>query len=171
MRPLLFILTLCCCFSGAFAATITVSPAGPVRSISQAVQQARPGDRILIKKGVYREGEITIEKAITLEGEDYPVLDGKGNSQLLTVLVKGLPSKACTCETQAAAHSMIWPALKCSTPATPLSRATASRTAFSAFIFPAPTAALFAETNDHAMTFRRRCAPTVFICGSAAACW
>lgn len=67
-------------------AQITVSVDGPVRSIQQAVEMAEPGDHIRVLPGTYVENDIVITKRLTLEGVDYPVIDG--NSEGFIMLIK-----------------------------------------------------------------------------------
>ena len=89
MRKIFFItcllLTHC-----SFSRTITVGKDKPVKSIKQAVQQAKPGDTIIITRGVYQEGNIIIDKSIALLGQDGAVLDGEGKHELLTVSGKDI---------------------------------------------------------------------------------
>lgn len=64
-------------------------------SLKNTVDKARSGDTIFVKKGFYKEGNLIIDKSITIIGIDYPVLDGEGKYEILTitapnVLVKGL---------------------------------------------------------------------------------
>jgi nitrous oxidase accessory protein len=54
-------------------------------TIKQAIASAQPGDTILVKSGIYREGNIVIEKPIILIGEGLPVLDGENKYEVLTV--------------------------------------------------------------------------------------
>jgi nitrous oxidase accessory protein len=49
------------------------------------VQQAQPNDRIRIRGGVYREGNIIIDKPLDLVGEGLPVLDGASHDEVLTI--------------------------------------------------------------------------------------
>ena len=56
-----------------------------VSSIKQAVEMSTAGDRIIIKKGYYNEGNIVIDKPIELCGEDYPTLDGQNQFEIITV--------------------------------------------------------------------------------------
>jgi len=63
------------------ARTITVSPDGAISSIGSAVEQANPGDRIVVTEGTYHEPTITIDKPLTLEGQGRPVIDAKGKKQ------------------------------------------------------------------------------------------
>lgn len=55
------------------------------QSIKSAIQQARSGDTVLVYKGNYAEGQITIEKSIFLLGLNRPVLDGQLKSEVLTI--------------------------------------------------------------------------------------
>jgi nitrous oxidase accessory protein len=66
------------------AGIITVSPAGPVRSVGDAVRAAKPHDRVIVQAGVYREPTITIDKPLTLVGNG-AVLDGEGKRGLIVV--------------------------------------------------------------------------------------
>lgn len=77
------------------AKTIVVCPDCGLFSIKKAIKAARDADTVLIKKGIYREGQITVDKSIVIIGENYPVLDGESNTEILTieadnVTVKGL---------------------------------------------------------------------------------
>jgi len=65
--------------------TIIVSKTGAIQSIKKAIELAQPGDTILVKFGIYREGNIILEKSIILLGENFPVLDGENKVEILTV--------------------------------------------------------------------------------------
>jgi nitrous oxidase accessory protein len=64
---------------------LDVSPAGPYRAIASAVAAARPGDRVIVHAGVYREALVTIDKPLALEGEGAAVLDGEFKHGLILV--------------------------------------------------------------------------------------
>lgn len=68
-----------------FARTIKVGASESIKSIKQAIGWAKPGDTVLIRAGIYREGNIILEKSIVLIGEGYPVLDGENKFETLTV--------------------------------------------------------------------------------------
>ncbi|WP_457643170.1 nitrous oxide reductase family maturation protein NosD [Persephonella sp.] len=75
--------------------TITVCPDCEINSIKKALQIAQDGDTILIKKGLYKEGNILVKKSVKLIGEGYPVIDGEKKYEVITVkannvLIKGL---------------------------------------------------------------------------------
>ena len=67
------------------AQTIVVSPDGPLRSVGEAVRRARPGARIVVRQGVYREPTIVVDRPLVLVGEGEAVLDGEGERPLLLV--------------------------------------------------------------------------------------
>ncbi len=46
---------------------------------------ALPCDTILVKSGSYKEGNLLIDKDLTILGENFPILDGGGNHEVLTV--------------------------------------------------------------------------------------
>ena len=77
------------------AKTITVCPNCEISSIKKALQLAQNGDTILIKKGIYKEGNILVKKSVKLIGEGYPIIDGQKKYEVITVkannvVVKGL---------------------------------------------------------------------------------
>ena len=60
----------------ALGATIIVSPAGPVRTLTAALALARPGDRIVVRAGSYREPRILVGVRVEIAGEGGPVFEG-----------------------------------------------------------------------------------------------
>lgn len=47
------------------------------RSIKIAIQQSNNGDSIIVTGGIYKEGNIIIDKSVSLIGKNLPVLDGQ----------------------------------------------------------------------------------------------
>lgn len=84
MKRLVVIIQILVCFS-AYCRTIEVSKDGKFQSLKIAIKMALPGDTIFVKPGLYREGNIIIEKSLVLIGESYPVLDGENKYEILTV--------------------------------------------------------------------------------------
>lgn len=68
------------------AALHHVGPDHPLREISEAVCLANPGDSIFIEGGFYREGNIVIDKPLSLIGRNNPVLDGNFETEILTII-------------------------------------------------------------------------------------
>ncbi|HJQ53800.1 MAG TPA: nitrous oxide reductase family maturation protein NosD [Gemmatimonadaceae bacterium] len=73
------------CTPSAGAQTIVVSPTGPVRTVSGAIRLASRHARIIVKPGVYAEPTILVDKPVEIVGDGWPVLDGKGMRQIMTV--------------------------------------------------------------------------------------
>jgi len=57
--------------------TIIVCKTCPVNTIAEGISLANDSDTVLVKKGLYKEHTVFIDKAIHVIGEDYPVLDGE----------------------------------------------------------------------------------------------
>ncbi len=80
--------------SSVYGKTLFVCKTCQINSIKKALEIAEDKDTIVVKKGIYKEGEIVIKKQIKLIGEGYPVLDGEKKYQVITVkahnvLIKG----------------------------------------------------------------------------------
>lgn len=69
----------------ALSKEIIVSPDGENNSIKSAVIQSSDGDKIIIKKGYYKENNIVIDKSIEIEGVEFPVIDLEYNNQGFTI--------------------------------------------------------------------------------------
>lgn len=67
------------------AAQLHVGADLPYPTIRVALEKAAAGDTIVVHPGVYTEGNLTIDKPLTLVGLDYPVLDGQHRYEVLTV--------------------------------------------------------------------------------------
>lgn len=76
-----------------FARTIIVGKNESVQSIRKAVEIAKDNDTILVRHGIYSEGNIIIKKNIVLLGENFPVLDGNKKFEILTVSAKNISIK------------------------------------------------------------------------------
>ncbi len=67
------------------ASRIPVEPGSKINSITQALGLARPGDTIIVKAGIYQEGNIKIDKPVVLIGQDKPVIDGENKVELFSI--------------------------------------------------------------------------------------
>ena len=79
-----FVLTLVLCMESE-ARTIKVGKSGHYTSIQKAIDAAVPGDSIWVEKAIYHERNILINKSIVLVGSDFPVLDGDGKFEIISV--------------------------------------------------------------------------------------
>ena len=79
-------LLLCCFFLSSIHATvIKVGSDKTYKTIKEALQQATSGDTIIISKGIYKEGNIVINKPICIIGEDYPIIDAEFKTEVISV--------------------------------------------------------------------------------------
>lgn len=69
----------------AAAGRITVCSSCPVSSITLAIEKAQPGDTIFIKSGLYKEGNIVIDKPLVFIGIDFPQIDGDNEYEIFTI--------------------------------------------------------------------------------------
>jgi len=69
----------------ASARIIVAGNGQPVNSLAKAISLAKNGDTIILKNGVYSEGNLVLNKSITLLGEGNTILDGKKKTELLTI--------------------------------------------------------------------------------------
>ncbi len=59
-------------------------------AIRQAIDASSNGDTIIVAEGVYKEGTIKVNKAVYLKGENWPVIDGQGKFETITVQASGV---------------------------------------------------------------------------------
>ena len=65
------------------AKQIVVCESCDIKNIKEAIKVAKDGDEILIKKGVYKEHNIVINKPISLIGEEGAIIDGQNVGGIL----------------------------------------------------------------------------------------
>jgi len=68
------------------ANTIEVCATCKAQSIKKAVFIAKDGDTILVKKGVYKETKISINKSIHIIGENYPIIDADNKAESVLII-------------------------------------------------------------------------------------
>jgi nitrous oxidase accessory protein len=69
-----------------FSKTWTVDQKGNIKSIKSAIELSRDGDTVRILPGVYKEGNIIVQKSLVLTGINFPVLDGENKYEIFTVV-------------------------------------------------------------------------------------
>lgn len=57
----------------------------PYPAIRPALAVAQDGDTVFIHPGLYKEGNIVVERSIVLIGLDFPIIDGDRKSEVLTI--------------------------------------------------------------------------------------
>lgn len=67
------------------AKTIIVGKEKEIKSIKQGISLAKDYDTVLVQYGVYKEGNIILQRPVTLIGINYPVLDGESKYEIITI--------------------------------------------------------------------------------------
>ena len=88
-KYLIFLLSIFFCIPLS-AKEIKVSKSGSVKSVKQALQQAKDGDVIKIEKGIYKEYDINVEKSVKIIGEDGVIIDGQKKGKIFQVYADGV---------------------------------------------------------------------------------
>ncbi|HSC54891.1 MAG TPA: nitrous oxide reductase family maturation protein NosD [Phnomibacter sp.] len=81
------ILILLCVLVGGnvFAHQITVGKGQRFTKIKEALAASKKGDTILVHPGLYKEGNIVVDKAVALMGINHPILDGEFKYEILSI--------------------------------------------------------------------------------------
>jgi nitrous oxidase accessory protein len=91
MKKVLFsILIAICCALQAEGRVMHVGSAQAFKSVSAAVADALSGDTILVDYGVYHEGNLVIDKSVTLRGVGLPVIDGEHKFENVSIKADGV---------------------------------------------------------------------------------
>ncbi|HEY6505865.1 MAG TPA: nitrous oxide reductase family maturation protein NosD [Chitinophagaceae bacterium] len=72
---------------------IIVGHGQTITSLKNALGIAKQGDTILLKNGVYKEGNVLITRSVTLLGEGNTILDGENKHEQLTISGKNITVK------------------------------------------------------------------------------
>jgi nitrous oxidase accessory protein len=95
-----------------FATLLEVGIGKQFKTIKGAIASAKAGDLILINMGVYAEGEIIIDKPVTLRGTGWPVIDGKSKWQIIRVEANGVVLEGLDLRNAGYSSSYDWAAIK-----------------------------------------------------------
>lgn len=68
-----------------YANTIHIGKNQATKSIKTGIAAAKDGDTLLVHSGIYKEGNILIDKKIVFIGKNFPVLDGEKKYEVLSV--------------------------------------------------------------------------------------
>ncbi|NOZ28162.1 MAG: nitrous oxide reductase family maturation protein NosD [Chloroflexi bacterium] len=69
-------------------ATLVVSPQGPYRTIAEALAEARDGDTIEVREGIY-SGPLVVDRSVKIIGYGWPVIDGGGQGTVVRLTARG----------------------------------------------------------------------------------
>ena len=57
-----------------------------INTLKKAIESATAGDTILVKKGTYKEFNILVDKPLTIKGENYPIIDGEDQGEIIRIV-------------------------------------------------------------------------------------
>ncbi len=72
------------------ATTIEVCQNCEINRIAKAIELAKEGDTILVKKGTYQETGLTIDKPLTLKTEEGAIIDGQNQGEIILITSDGV---------------------------------------------------------------------------------
>ena len=90
MKRLLVFILVVLSFCTVAGRVIHVGKAEAIHSIKNAIALSKEGDTLLVHAGVYKEGNIIVNKRIVLKGLGLPVLDGQKKFELISVKANGV---------------------------------------------------------------------------------
>jgi nitrous oxidase accessory protein len=67
------------------AKSIKVGGNSPCHTIKSAIERSNTGDTIIVASGIYHEKNLLINKSIILLGKNYPVLEGEGKYEVVSI--------------------------------------------------------------------------------------
>lgn len=71
--------------SSSYGNILKVCKSCTYKSLTEAVEKANPFDTISVMKGIYYESDIKITKALTIIGENHPVIDGQNKGEIISI--------------------------------------------------------------------------------------
>lgn len=74
----------------ASANTLIVCKDCRYKNLKDAIEASSQNDTIFIKKGVYKEFEILIDKTLTIIGLNYPIIDGENKGEIIQIIADGV---------------------------------------------------------------------------------
>ncbi len=94
MRIIIFILVIL--FYGCFSSEARIIKVGKhhlFQSVQKAINVAATGDTVMVNEGIYHEKNILVDKSITLVGQNYPILDGEYQYEIISVKARNVVVK------------------------------------------------------------------------------
>ena len=79
------LMVLCFWVISAQSKTLHVGKTFQLKTILSALNECASDDTIFVHSGIYREGNLTINKSIKLIGLEFPVLDGQNKFEILSI--------------------------------------------------------------------------------------
>lgn len=88
-----FVVLIMLSFINSAAKQIIVCKSCDISTIKKAIEIAEDGDEIIIKKGIYQENDVEVNKSVSIIGEEGAVLDGQDKSGVLILTADNIVLK------------------------------------------------------------------------------
>lgn len=85
MRLIIYISIVFISLQSVYGKTIFAGKNQAFNKIKTAINSAQKGDTIIVLNGIYKEGNIVIDKPLTLIGKGFPILDGQKKFEILSI--------------------------------------------------------------------------------------
>lgn len=95
------------------AKVIKVGKDESVKSIKKAIEFAENKDTIVVKSGLYKEGNIIVKKSITFIGENKPIIDGEKKYEIFTLATHRVTITGFTLQNSGKSDIEDFAAIKC----------------------------------------------------------
>lgn len=90
MKFSLFLISLSFTLNSTIAKTIRIGKSETYKTIKSGLANCTDGDSVIVNSGFYKEGNITIDKAIQFIGINTPVIDGEKKHEVLSIRASGV---------------------------------------------------------------------------------
>jgi nitrous oxidase accessory protein len=94
------------------AKTIVVGPAESIKAVRQALVVAADYDTILVRRGLYRERNLPVDKPLVIRGENFPIIDGQMKGELFTVRASNVTIQGFDLRNVGMTSTIDWAAVK-----------------------------------------------------------
>ncbi|NNJ89120.1 MAG: nitrous oxide reductase family maturation protein NosD [Eudoraea sp.] len=91
---------------------IEVCPTCTVKTIKEGISLASNHDTLQIKKGKYPEYNIVIDKPLTLLGEDYPIIDGEDQGEIIRIVADSVTVDGLFIKNVGTSYTTDWAAIR-----------------------------------------------------------
>jgi nitrous oxidase accessory protein len=110
--PCIFLILSCFLTQAQQSRRIEICPTCPIDKVRDGISRAQKGDTVLIRKGIYREFHIAVDKPITLLGEPGAVIDGEDQGEILRIVSDSVTLVGLTIRNVGTSYTSDWAAIR-----------------------------------------------------------
>ena len=91
---------------------VEVCPSCPINTVKDGIGRAQKGDTVLVRKGIYKEYNIPVDKPLTLLGEAGSVIDGEDKGEILRIVSDSVTVGGLTIRNVGTSYTTDWAAIR-----------------------------------------------------------